>query len=253
MILTSKNNPLIKQTVSLKEKKGRKENSLFLVEGKKMSQECLQSGFEIEKVFVSEQFDGDLSSFGEKVQLVSQDVLKHLSDEKTPQGIVCSVKIPKRALCAPTGKCLFLDGVADPGNMGAIIRCANAAGYDEIYLTKECTDPYAPKSIRASMSGIFFTKIYIAEREEILKLFQDGQTPLIVADMDGENVFQFQAPNKFALAIGNEGNGISKTTKENAAYTVTIPMRKTQESLNAAVSAGICMYVLSRDGFNNEI
>ena len=253
MILTSKNNPLIKKTSSLKEKKGRKEHSLFLIEGKKMTQECLKSGFEIEKVFVSERFDGELSVFGESVQLVSEDVLKHLSDEKTPQGIVCCARIPKKELQAPTGKCLFLDGIADPGNMGAIIRCANAAGYDEIYLTKECTDPYAPKSVRASMSGIFFTKIYIAEREEILKLFTSSQTPLIVADMDGKNLFHFQAPKKFALAIGNEGNGISAATKENAAYTVAIPMRETQESLNAAVSAGICMYVLSRDELNNEI
>lgn len=252
MIITSKNNPLVKQTSALKDKKGRKAHGLFLVEGRKMAQECANSGFEIEKVFVSEHFSGDFTLFQDRVQLVSDDVLKHLSDEKTPQGIVCSVRIPQRSLQAPTGKCLFLDGVADPGNMGAIIRSANAAGYNEIYLTKECTDPYAPKSVRASMSGIFFTTVYIAEREEILNVFKSSQTPLIVADMDGENVFNFQAPQKFALAIGNEGNGISAQTKENAAYTVKIPMAKTQESLNAAVSAGICMYVLKKDEFRNE-
>ena len=252
MIITSKNNPLIKQTASLKEKKGRKEHRLFLVEGRKMAQECAVSGFEIEKVFVSEQFSGDVSLFQDRIQLVSDDVLKHLSDEKTPQGIICSVRIPDRALQAPKGKCLFLDGVADPGNMGAIIRSANAAGYDEIYLAQECTDPYSPKSVRASMSGIFFTTVYIASREEILNVFKSSQTPLIVADMDGENVFNFQAPNKFALAIGNEGNGISVQTKANAAHTVKIPMAKTQESLNAAVSAGICMYVLCKNDFINE-
>ncbi len=241
MIITSKNNPLVKQTSALKEKKGRK-----------MALECVNSGFEIEKVIVSEHFAGDVSVFEDKVQLVSDDVIKHLSDEKTPQGIICLARIPDRVLKAPTGKCLFLDGVADPGNMGAIIRSANAAGYNEIYLTKECTDPYAPKSVRASMSGIFFVTVYIAEREEILNVFKTSQTPLIVADMDGKNVFNFTPPKKYALAIGNEGNGISLQTKENAAYTVKIPMAKTQESLNAAVSAGICMYVLNKDEFINE-
>ncbi len=249
MILTSKNNPLIKQTVSLKDKKGRKEHGLFLVEGKKMAMECQKSHFEIQRVFVSETYQDEIPSSKESPIIVSPSVFNALSDEKTPQGIACAVKIPVRPLCPPTGKCLFLDGVADPGNMGAIIRSANAAGYNEIYLSKECTDPFSPKSVRASMSGIFFTTLCIAEREEILSMFKARQIPLIVADMGGENIFGFTAPERFALAIGNEGNGISKATKDNADYTVRIPMSKTQESLNAAVSAGIAMYVLSKDEF----
>lgn len=72
------------------------------------------------------------------------------------QGILCSVRIPKPSLCPPKESCLLLDGVSDPGNMGAIIRTANAAGYGEIYLVG-CTDPYSPKSVRASMSGAYFS------------------------------------------------------------------------------------------------
>ena len=214
-----------------------------------MAMECQKSNFEIQRVFVSETYQDEIPASKEPPITVSPSVFSALSDEKTPQGIACVVKIPQRPLCPPTGKCLFLDGVADPGNMGAIIRSANAAGYNEIYLSKECTDPYSPKSVRASMSGIFFTTLYIAEREEILSMFKAGNVPLIVADMGGENIFQFTAPKQFALAIGNEGNGISKATKEQADYTVRIPMSKQQESLNAAVSAGIAMYVLSKDEF----
>ena len=244
MILTSKNNPLIKQTAALKEKKARKEQGVFLVEGRKMSKECLASGFEIERTFLAEDYAGDSSAFENPVW-VSGDVFRYLSDEKTPQGVLCRVKIPKRELCAPKASCLFLDGVSDPGNLGAIIRTANAAGYNEIYLTEECADPYSPKSVRASMSGIFFTKLYRAPRTEILSVLEG--TPIVVADMGGENAFSFRAPQKFALVIGNEGNGVSDEVRVRAAHTVKIPMQATQESLNAAVSAGILMYLLKKE------
>ena len=151
---------------------------------------------------------------------------------------------------SPKGNALFLDGVSDPGNVGAIIRSANAAGYEEIYLTRECADPYSPKSVRASMSGVFFTKLYIGEREDILNVLSG--VPLIVADMHGENAFCFSAPKQFVLAIGNEANGISVATRSAAKHIVSIPMSSTQESLNAAVSAGILMYVLKKDQFTEK-
>ena len=249
MILTSKNNPLIKETAALKEKKARKEQGMFLVEGRKMAVECQRSSFEIDRVFVAASYEGENPFSDEKTVCVSDDVFRFLSDEKTPQGILCRIKIPARALTAPKGKCLLLDGVADPGNVGTIIRTANAAGYEEIYLTEECADPYSPKSVRASMSGVFFTKLYRASRVEILSVLSD--TPIIVADMGGVNVFSFQAPKRFALAIGNEANGISDMVQEKAAHTVKIPMQSTQESLNAAISAGIIMYVLNQGEFED--
>ena len=248
MILTSKNNPLIKETASLKEKKGRKQTGLFLVEGVKMARECMRSDFEIERIFLAEDFDGDaFSALEEKTVRVSKDIFRFLSDEKTPQGVLCRVKIPTLPLQAPKKSCLVLDGVADPGNVGTIIRTANAAGYDEIYLTPSCADPYSPKSVRASMSGIFFTRVYQAERTSILQALES--VPVIVADMGGENVFTFPAPKTFALVIGNEANGVSAECRERAAYTVKIPMRATQESLNAGVSAGILAYALKKGEF----
>ena len=247
MILTSKNNPLIKETAALKEKKARKEQGMFLVEGRKMAVECQRSDFEIDRVFVAESYAGENPFTEEQTVLVSDDVFRFLSDEKTPQGILCRIKIPSRSLTAPKGKCLLLDGVADPGNVGTIIRTANAAGYEEIYLTEECADPYSPKSVRASMSGVFFTKIYRGNRADILSVLSD--TPIVVADMGGENVFSFVSPKHFALAIGNEANGISDMVQEKATHTVKIPMQATLESLNAAISAGIIMYVLNKDEF----
>ena len=247
MILTSKNNPLIKETAALKDKKARKQQGMFLVEGRKMAVECQRSDFEIDRVFVAESYNGEIPFAQEQIVRVSDDVFHFLSDEKSPQGILCRIKIPTRTLTAPKGKCLLLDGVADPGNVGTIIRTANAAGYEEIYLTEECADPYSPKSVRASMSGVFFTKLYRASRTDILSVL--SETPIVVADMGGVNVFSFQPPQRFALAIGNEANGISDIVQEKAAYTVKIPMQATQESLNAAISAGIIMYVLNKGEF----
>jgi TrmH family RNA methyltransferase len=250
MVLTSKNNPLIKETASLKDKKGRRATGLFLVEGVKMTKECARSGLEIDKIFVEETrvIPDELSAYADKIVWVSEAVMGHLSDEKTPQGVLCRVKIPQNALEKPVGSCLILDDVSDPSNIGAIVRSANGAGYAQVYLTKDCADPYAPKCVRASMSGLFFTKLYIAPREEILEVFKD--TPIVVADMGGVNAFTFDAPRSFGLVIGNEGNGVSDAVRSKAKYTVKIPMRETQESLNASVSAGILMYLLKREEFS---
>lgn len=246
MILTSKSNPLIRETISLKEKKGRRETGLFLVEGTKMAAECRRSALEIERVILSESYAGE--EYGEAVR-VSDELFRVLSDEKTPQGILCRVRIPKRRLALPTGCCLLLDGVSDPGNMGAIIRTANAAGYSQLYLA-DCTDPYSPKSVRASMSGIFFTELYIASREEIFSALSG--VPIYAADMYGENIFGFSPSGKFALAIGNEANGISEEVFRRAERTLRIPMQSEQESLNAAVAAGIAMYALRSDQFRDK-
>ncbi len=251
MILTSKNNPLIKETASLKDKKYRKAFGLFLVEGIKMAREALNSPCEVERIFVTQPFEGDLSFLSnvaeEKIVRVTPEVMGVMTDEKTPQGVLCRVKIPAYPLQAPKNSCLILDGVADPGNMGTIIRTANGAGYPELYLTGDCVDPYAPKCVRASMSGIFFTKVYQANRTILTDAL--GDIPVIVADMHGENVFKFTPPKRFALVIGNEANGVSAELRKKATHTVKIPMQATQESLNAGVSAGILAYVLKRDEF----
>ena len=208
-----------------------------------MASECRKSGLASERVFVSESYRGEADDSAIRV---SDEVFARLSDEKTPQGILCVVKIPEKPLCPPRESCLFLDGISDPGNMGAIIRTANAAGYRELYLA-ECTDPYSPKSVRASMSGIFFVNLYTGERKEILSAL--AGVPILAADMDGENIFSFSPPAKYVLAIGNEANGISEEVFKAAEYTLKIPMQASQESLNAAVSAGIAMYVLKREQF----
>ena len=242
MVITSKSNPIIKTVSQLSEKKFRKQLGLYIVEGIKPVKECIAAGCEVQRIICTEQ---NVQLF-ENATVVSDSVFKSISSEKTPQGAIAVVKIPENKLEAPKGNCLLLDCLQDPGNLGTVIRTANAAGYENIYLIN-CTDPYSPKAVRASMSGIFFVKLYSGAREEILEVLKD--VPVICADMDGENIFCFNPPKKFCLCVGNEGGGISKEIFGIANYTVKIPMRETCESLNAAVSAGIAMYTLNNNKF----
>ena len=244
MVIVSKNNSLVKELSSLKEKKFRKRSGTFLVEGEKMVREAVACGMNVRMLAVRDGYEGETYSLPTTV--FGEDAFKAICDEKTPQGICAVVEIPTFSVHAPKESCLVLDGVSDPSNVGAIIRTANAAGYREVYLI-DCADPFSPKSVRASMSGVFFVRVMQGTKEEILSVL-DGIS-FLAADMNGENLFTFQAPAKFALCIGNEGNGLSASVRERADYTVRIPMDKNTESLNAAVSASVAMYLLKQKQF----
>ncbi len=246
MVIVSRNNALVKELASLKEKKFRKERGAFLVEGGKMVRECAASGLEIMRLIVREDYGGE--TFSLPAVRLGADAFRAVCDEKTPQGIVAEVALPRYPLRPPEGSCLFLDGVSDPANVGAIVRSAVAAGYREIYCA-DCADPFSPKSVRASMSGVFFARIMEGTREEIFDALKG--VSMIAADMSGENVFSFEPPERFALCVGNEGGGLSAQTRDRARYTVRIPMDEQTESLNAAVSASILMYELKRKNFMN--
>ncbi|MCD8372003.1 MAG: RNA methyltransferase [Clostridia bacterium] len=237
MVITSKSNLKVKAAASLKEKKFRRSCGEYLVEGVKMVTECLSAKKQAMQVICTEEY---AEKFPDAL-IVSREVFCYISDEKTPQGVCASVKIPDLTPRPPKGNCILLDGLQDPGNVGTIIRTANAAGYGEIYLIN-CADPFSPKAVRSSMSGIFFADIMAGEAEDVLKAL--SSVPIICADMDGQNAFAFEKPDKFCLCIGSEGSGISEKVKSLCSYTVSIPMRNTCESLNAAVSAGILMYLL---------
>ena len=238
MIIQSRSNIRVRRMAALKDKKFRREYGEYLVEGIKMVTECIEAGCEVTSVMCTPEY----ASVSADAVVVTRDVFEYISDEKSPQGVIASVKIPRTPVSAPEDRCILLDGLQDPGNVGTIIRTANAAGFGEIYLVG-CADPYSPKSVRASMSGVFFTKLMRCTADEALDALRD--VPLVSADMDGENVFGFNAPDKFCLCIGNEGSGLSQKVRSASAYTVRVPMRSTCESLNAAVSAGILMYVIN--------
>lgn len=249
-MITSKSNQLIKLTRSLKDKSARDELELFVVEGIKSVAEALNSLLSVKKIIFTEKgYQSFVQFFGEfdaLYELVTDDVFKYISEEKTPQGVLALVCKPQNTLIKPTGSCLFLDGLQDPSNVGAIIRTAAATGFCDIYLA-ECVDPFNSKSVRASMGGIFKTRLYIGDREQLLSFIDK---PIVIADMAGENVFCYEDSDRVCLVIGNEGSGVSDRLKSLATKTVSIPMQNNVESLNAAVSASILMYALKKENFN---
>ena len=208
-----------------------------------MVREAVLSGQEIKRLIVREGYDGETYSL--PAVLLGESAFSAVCEERTPQGIAAEVALPESSLRPPCGKCLLLDGLQDPSNVGAAVRTAVAAGYGEVYLCG-CADPFSPKSVRASMSGVFFAHIMQGAREEVFSAL--GGVPIVAADMGGEDVFSFRPPEQFCLAVGSEGSGLSPETRARAAYTVRIPMDARCESLNAAVSAGILMYALRGNG-----
>lgn len=242
MVYTSKQNVLIKEIASLKEKKGRNELGLFVAEGLKLVKDAILYNQEIVKIVVAENFLGEIPKVNAEVITVSNEVFKFISSEVTPQGILAVIKIPNQTVKAPKDNSLILDGVQDPGNLGAIIRSANAFNYKELYLVNS-VDAYSPKVVRSSMSGIYNVKIYKCNYNELFEVLNGVK--VIVADMGGEDITNFVAPEKFSIVMGNEGNGVSETMRKRADYTVKIPMNATCESLNVAVASSIMMYKLN--------
>ncbi len=240
MVITSRSNPLVKKIISLSDKKFRKKYGEYLVEGVKPVSECIAAGCKVTGVICTPRLEGSF----ENAVVVSEEVFKALSDEKTPQGVMATVALPQTCARPPRGACLLLDRLQDPGNVGTIIRTANAAGYEDIFLV-DCADPFSPKAVRASMSGIFFVNAVCCTLSEALSALEN--VPIMTADMNGENIFAFSPPEKFCLCIGNEGGGVSEQIKNLSSHTVSIPMRSTCESLNAAVSAAIAMYALKNN------
>lgn len=240
MVISSRDNPLIKKISALSEKKYRKIYGEFLVESIKAVGECISSGMQIEQIVCTEA----LADKYPDAVIVTEQLFARISTEQTPQGVLAVVKTPQRTLGEIAGKCILLDRIQDPGNLGTIIRTANAAGYDKI-LAADCAEVYSPKAIRASMGGVFYVDVYECDLQNALNALKGCS--LICADMGGEDVFNFVPPKNYCLCIGNEGGGIDKEVFARARSTVKIPMRETCESLNAAISAAICMYALKNN------
>ncbi len=238
-MITSKQNSLIKEIRSLADKKFRDRLNLFVIEGVKAVKEALLLNIPLYAVIGTGEVLTKLSFNETRVEEVSSEVLKYVSEEVTPQGVIAVAYKPQNILTAPKGKCLFLDGVADPSNVGAIIRTAAASGYNQIYMTEDCADAYSQKAVRSSMTGVLRVQVIRGDRQALVDLIN---LPVIVADMNGQDLSTFSIGKDFCLVIGNEGRGVSSLLRERANFTVSIPMQNGVESLNAAVSAGILMY-----------
>lgn len=245
--ISSMKNPKVAAWRSLKEKKGREAQQAFLVEGTRMVRESLASSFTVSAVLLREDFVPDFP-LPENVRtfLLPEHVFQSVCDTKTPQGIAAVLSLRTREAAGP--RLLALDGVQDPGNVGTIIRTADAAGFDGVLFSPECADLFSPKVLRSTMGSVFRLGFSFPSSlpEALEQLKKDGYS-VLSSQLDGDPFYERKnVSSSFVLVIGNEGNGVSDAVKKTATHRLRLPMNGGAESLNAAVAAGIMMYDLVR-------
>lgn len=242
-MITSKSNPIIKLANQIKEKKYSKENNLCLVETIKIVSQLYLKGL-ITHILVIESKAQIFSNYtNAKIEIISDNIGEYLSQSVTTDGIFGICKIDNNR-DVDYSKCLILDRLQDPTNIGAIIRSACAFGYKTIFAINSVY-PYTYKVIRSSMGYIFDINYIDTSYEKIKEIKEKWNISIITADMNGEILDTFQKPSSnFAIAIGNEGQGISSDMVSLSDNIVSIPMENNVESLNASISASILMYLL---------
>ena len=244
-IITSKANSVVKNAKKLHQKKYRK--SAYLIEGWHLFEEAVQAGVTIEKIFALESYRDQLASFPQTVW-VSEDILLDLADSQTPQGIVAVVqKEEVEQADFSQGKFLFLEDVQDPGNVGTIIRTADAAGFTGVIVSDKSADIYSLKTLRSMQGSHFHLPIYRMSSQALLEKAKKAGISVLATTLSKDSVDYRELPpiENFVLVMGNEGQGISSLMAESADQLVHISMKGQAESLNVAVAAGILIFHLS--------
>lgn len=260
MEVTGLQNPLVKAAAELKQKKHRQQRGEFLAEGLRTVEEAVAfksaqlifyTAAEDERTL---QLLEQAASMQLKLVCVSEAVMKKIADTETPQGIIAVCRMQEQPLdkLLASGKLLLvLDRVGDPGNIGTMLRTADAAGVGGIILLKGTADIYAPKTVRASMGSLFHVPILsgVAEQEFIDNAKKAGYQILVTALDGADNLYQADLKGRLAFVMGNEAGGVSTTLLQQADKRVFIPMRGKAESLNVAMAAGIIMFEAMRRNY----
>ena len=240
MIYTSINNPKIKELSKLKIKKQRDKLGLFLVEGAHLVKEAYESGY-LKELLLLENSEFKLDVL---TNYVTENVLKYLTDVETPAGIIGVCEIKQMNLQG--NKLLLLDGIQDPGNLGTIIRSSVAFNVDTIIINDKCADPYSNKVVRASQGMLFKTNIVKEDLNKFIKEIK-GKIPIYGTKVtNGKNVKNLEIISKFAIIMGNEGQGVSQELLDLCDEYLYIPMNKKCESLNVGVATSIILYELMK-------
>ena len=251
-MISSTSNVQIKQiTALLKKSKERKEQKAFVIEGRKMFEEICQDSSRVVKAYFSESYVKEQyeNKAMPKVpyEIVADSVFDAMAETVTPQGVLAIVKMPEYSLedmIADAGTLVLLENLSDPGNLGTIIRTAEAAGVSGVILSKESVDIYNPKVIRSTMGAVYRVPfLYVEDFQELISELRGREVRLLAAHLKGEKTFdKADYSGKVGILIGNEANGLSEEASELANEKVLIPMAGSVESLNAAVAAALLMY-----------
>lgn len=241
-MITSVKNETIKNIVKLQKKKYRQQEQKFLLEGEHLIEEAIKSSWGIETVIVAEGFTTQLELADITIIEVASNVFEHMAQTKSPQGILAVVHMeqlePKRV-----NRVVMLDAVQDPGNLGTIIRTADAAGFDLVILGEGTVDIYNDKVIRSTQGSLFHIAITHANlAESIAKHKEQGFVVCASTLEQAQPIQSLPQSEKMALIVGNEGNGVQPQHVELANKRIHIPIIGQAESLNVSVATGIMLY-----------
>jgi len=234
---------------SLHQKKYRKENGIFIIEGIKSIIEFLPSTYQIHSIYCLAEYKSLLPILPANIKLfeINNAELDKISTLHTPQGIVALVHIPKAEDFNPkvlkNNFTLVLDGVQDPGNLGTIIRTADWFGFKNIVCSLNTADIYNPKTIQATMGSLCRVNVFYHDLPDLLSC---AEVPIFGALLEGENSYTVNWGKEGLLILGNEGKGISAEVIKFIKKPVTIPRIGSAESLNVAISAGILCSEISK-------
>jgi len=238
---------------SLQLKKQRKEQGLFLVEGFKSVAEFLQSDYQIETIYHTPAILSKLDKISRNIKLeeVKPEELSKISSLNTPQDLLAVVRIPEQQKLDPkslkTNFSIMLDGIQDPGNMGTIIRTVDWFGMKYLICSSDTVEAYNPKVVQASMGSLARVKVFYTD---LLPFLAENHLATYATSLNGKSIYETNFGEEGILILGNEGNGIRPEILEKSAHHITIPRFGHSESLNVAVSAGICCSEIRRKAVN---
>lgn len=246
-------NPFIKEIKKLQQKKYRQQTNSYILEGFHLVQEASNAGAAIQEIFVNQRGQKEWSDWlGEhfpEYYLVSDEILKTLADQPTPQGMVAVVSMEETAIEQFSGAWLLLDQVQDPGNVGTMIRTADAAGFSGVVLGEGTVDLYNPKTLRSMQGSQFHLPVVSRKLQDLIPELQLQQISVFGTALDkaAKNYRTLEERSDFALIMGNEGQGMNPELLAMTDANLYIPIKGQAESLNVAVAAGILMFKLVKE------
>ena len=245
--ISSRKNPLLQQVKKLlSSKKEREKAGLFVADGTKLLEEAVKYYDGLDTVILSDGVEANVPE-GVKVIRVPGDVMESISPMEAPQGALFLCRLPEKTAFTPKPGMLLLDGIQDPGNIGTILRTADAMDVP-VVLLEGCADPWSWKVIRSTMGAAFRTPVVQASWEEVLGKCREAGIPIGVTALSDRAVdIRSARLSDMALVIGSEGRGVRKEVLENADHELIIPMNPHCESLNAAIAAAIVMWEIRRN------
>ena len=246
MRITARKNPLLQQVKKLfSSRKEREAAGLFAADGTKLLQEAVRFFPGLDTVILSDGVEADVPSHVRLIR-VPEDVMASISPMEAPQGAVFLCRLPEKQPVVAKKPMLLLDGIQDPGNLGTILRTADALQVP-VVLLEGCADPYSHKVVRASMGAVFRTPVVQSTWQEASSILRAAQIPVAVTALSDRARDIRQAPlQDMAVVIGSEGRGVRREILDAADAELIIPMNANCESLNAAVAASIVLWQMQQ-------